>query len=89
MFGQGLRVQALLMQAPCIKRNPAGQRRGCVSSQLWGRGKLRPAAMVTASSLHPNQGRDAQRPGPAAMLTQRAELRNTVSRVTGTFKVLT
>ena len=44
MFGQGLRVQALLMQAPCIKRNPAGQRRGCVSSQLWGRGKLRPAA---------------------------------------------
>ena len=90
MFGQGLRVQALLMQAPCIKRNPVGQRRGCVSSQLWGRGKLRPAAGHGYRVQPPPQpGRGAQRPGPAARLTQRTELRNTVSRVTGTFKVLT
>ena len=44
VFGQGLRVQASLMQAPCIKRDPAGQTQGCVSNQFWGRGKLRPAA---------------------------------------------
>lgn len=75
---------------PLHKERPAGQRQGCVSSQFWGRGKLRPAAGPGYRvRRHPYQGRGAQRPGPGARLTQCAELRNMLSRVTGTFKVLT